>query len=95
MGIGKFRFDVAIPELAILETLYNASPVQKAYAEEQIKRRLKKNKKYLNYAFLEEVLKLGKHNSSINRLALLFEAIDVEGAKTIKNLIKKYGYLLY
>lgn len=93
--IGKHRFDVAIPELAVLETLYNASPLQKSYAEEQIKRWLKKNKKYLNYEFFEELLKLGKHNSSMNRIALLFDAIDSEWAKKIKNLIKKYGYLLY
>lgn len=95
IGIGKRNFDIAIPELAILEILYNSSPLQKAYGEELIKRRLKKNKKHINYSFLEEVLKNNKHNSSMNRLALLLAPIDPEGSTKIKNLIKRYGFLLY
>lgn len=94
-SIGKYSFQVAIPELAILETLYNPSPLQKAYGEELIKKRLRKNKKYLNLWCIEAILKTQKHNSSANRLALLASSIDPLLAENIKNLIKKYGHLLY
>ncbi len=93
--IENHSFSVAKPELAILETLYNTSPLQKAYGEELIKKRLKKNKKYFDFQLLENVLKESKHNSSINRLALLAASVDNELSEKIKNLIKRYGYLMY
>lgn len=93
--IENHSFSIAKPELAILETLYNTPPLQKAYGEELIKKWLKKNKKYFDFQFLENVLKEGKHNSSINRLALLATSIDNELSEKIKNLIKRYGYMIY
>lgn len=93
--IGKHQFNIALPELAILETLYNTAPLQKSYAEELIKKRLRKNKKYLNLELLTTLLKTNKHNSSINRLALLLSPIDINLSQEIKNLIKKHGHLLY
>lgn len=93
--IGKHVFQSAIPELAILETLYNPSPLQKAYGEELIKKRLRKNKKYIDLWCIENILKTQKHNSSANRLAVLANTIDPLLGEKIKNLIKKYGHLLY
>ncbi len=93
--IDNHSFSVAKPELAILETLYNTSPLQKAYSEELIKKRLKKNKKYFDFQLLENLLKESKHNSSINRLAQLATSVDSEFSDKIKNLIKRYGYLMY
>lgn len=95
ISIEKYSFNIAKPELAILETLYNTSPLQKSYGEELIKKRIKKNKKYFDFQILESLLKEGKHNSSMNRLAFLAGAIDLELGEKIKNLIKRYGYLMY
>lgn len=95
VSIENYKFNIAKPELAILETLYNTSPVQKAYGEELIKKRLKKNKKNIDFLFLETMLKESKHNSSINKLAQLAGAIDLELSEKIKNLIKRYGYVMY
>ncbi len=95
ISIEKYKFNIAKPELAILETLYNTSPLQKAYGEELIKKRLKKNKKNFNFQVLETLLKESKHNSSINKLAQLAGALDSELSEKIKNLIKRYGYVMY
>ncbi len=95
ISIEKYKFNIAKPELAILETLYNTSPLQKAYGEELIKKWIKKNKKNFNFQVLETLLKESKHNSSINKLAQLAWAIDSELSEKIKNLIKRYGYVMY
>lgn len=95
ISIGTQKFNIAIPELAILETLYNTSPLQQSYAEELIKKWLRKNKKHVNISVLEQILKENKHNTSLNRLALLCSSIDQSLTENIKSIIKKYGYLLY
>lgn len=95
VSIERHSFNVAKPELAILETLYNNSPLQKSYGEELIKKRLRKNKKHFDFNILEQLLKESKHNSSINRLAQLAEAVDQELAEKIKAIIKRYGYMMY
>lgn len=94
-SIGTQTFNIAKPELAILETLYNTSPLQKAYGEELIKKWLRKNKKYFDFQILESVLKDSKHNSSINRLADLAQAIDPQLAESIREIIKRFGYIMY
>lgn len=95
VSIENYKFNIATPELAILETLYNTSPSQKAYGEELIKKRLKKNKKNFNFQLLENLLKESKHNSSINKLAQIASVVEIELSEKIKNLIKKYGYRMY
>ena len=95
ISIGTQKFNIAIPELAILETLYNTAPLQQSYAEELIKKWLRKNKKHVNISVLEQILKENKHNTSLNRLALLCSSIDQSLTENIKSIIKKYGYLLY
>lgn len=88
-------FLVAKPELAILEVLYNSSTLQRNYAEEIIKKWIKKHKRNFDFTLIESVLKLGKHNSSINRLMIILEQIDIEMSLKVKDLIKRFGYLLY
>ena len=92
--IEKEKINIALPEIAILETLYNTSTIQKNYSEDLIKKWLRKNKKTFNINTIEKCLKENKHNSSINRLAELASNIDQEIAKQLKTLIKKYGYIL-
>jgi len=88
--IEKEKITIALPELAILETLYNTSAIQKNYSEDLIKKWLRKNKKSFNINIIERCLKENKHNSSINRLAELAENVDHEIAKQLKTIIKKY-----
>ena len=92
--IEKEKINIALPEIAILETLYNTSTIQKNYSEDLIKKWLRKNKKTFNINTIEKCLKENKHNSSINRLAELASSIDQEITKQLKTLIKKYGYIL-
>jgi hypothetical protein len=83
-----------LPELAILETLFNTSAIQKNYWEDLIKKRIRKNRKTFNIDIIEKCLKENKHNSSINRLSELVNSIDQELSKKLKTYIKKYGYIL-
>ena len=95
LAFNKCKIAVAVPELAIIETLYNSSAIQKTYGEELIKKRLRKNKKNFNIKIIENIIKEWKHNSSINRLAKLAESIDGTISNQLKELIKKYGYTIH
>ncbi len=92
--IGKNVFPVANMELAILESLYNPSVINKAYIDASVTRILRKHKKYLNTKIREDTLKKNKHHSSINRLYKLALSIDPTLSDTLKNIIKKYSYFI-
>lgn len=81
-------------ELSILECLYNFDTSNRWYIEECIKKAIKKNWKTLNIQNLESIIKLWKHNTSLNRLYNLIRNIYPNLASDIKLLIKKYGFLL-
>ena len=81
-------------ELAILECLYNFDTSNKWYIEENIKKAIKKNWKTLNITALETIIKLWKHNTSLNRLYNITKLTYPKLADEIKKLIKKYGFVL-
>lgn len=81
-------------ELSILECLYNFDTTNRWYIEECIKKAIKKNGKTLSLQNLETIIKLWKHNTSLNRLYLLTSTTYPNLSKDIKNLIKKYGFVL-
>ena len=85
---------VANLELSILECLYNFDTANRGYIEECIKKAIKKNGKTLNMKNLEMIIKLWKHNTSLNRLYSLIRNLYPSLAEWIKNLIKKYGFVL-
>ena len=85
---------VANLELAILECLYNFDTTNKWYIEECIKKAIKKNGKTLNLPSLESIIKLWKHNTSLNRLCNLTKLTYPTLSEEIKKLIKKYGFIL-
>ena len=85
---------IANLELSILECLYNFDTTNKWYIEECIKKAIKKNGKTLNLSVLESIIKLWKHNTSLNRLYSLTKLTYPTLSDDIKNLIKKYGFVL-
>ena len=85
---------IANLELAILECLYNFDTTNKWYIEECIKKAIKKNGKTLNLSTLESIIKLWKHNTSLNRLYSLTKLTHPVLSEEIKKLIKKYGFIL-
>ena len=85
---------IANLELSILECLYNFDTTNKWYIEECIKKAIKKNGKTLNLQNLETIIKLWKHNTSLNRLYSFTQTTYPNLSKDIKNLIKKYGFVL-
>ena len=88
------NFHVANPELAILETLYRTSILQKNYWEELIKKWLKTHKRDFNTDQIEIYLRENKFNSSINTLANISEKISPELNKKLLNIIKKSWYII-
>ena len=92
--IQEMPFTIANIELAILEALYNQSVVNKNYAEELIKKIIRKNAKHLNTKVWEDCIKNNKHHSAINKLYKITQTIDPTLAETIKTLIKKYSYFI-
>ena len=85
---------IANLELAILECLYNFDTTNKWYIEECIKKAIKKNGKILNLSTLESIIKLWKHNTSLNRLYSLTKLTYPTLSEDIKKLIKKYWFVL-
>ena len=85
---------IANIELSILECLYNFDTANKWYIEECIKKAIKKNGKNLNLPNLESIIKLWKHNTSLNRLYNLTKLTYPNLSEEIKKLIKKYGFIL-
>ena len=85
---------IANLELSILECLYNFDTTNKGYIEECIKKAIKKNGKSLNLSTLESIIKLWKHNTSLNRLYSLTKLTYPTLSEDIKKLIKKYGFVL-
>lgn len=85
---------VANLELAILECLYNFDTSNWWYIEECIKKAIKKNWKTLKIENIESIIKLWKHNTSLNRLYVLIKDTYPALSQDIKNLVKKYGFLL-
>lgn len=88
------KISAANLELSILECLYNFDTTNRGYIEECIKKAIKKNGKTLNMKNLEMIIKLWKHNSSLNRLYSLTKTQYPDLAEWVKNLIKKYGFVL-
>ena len=85
---------IANLELSILECLYNFDTTINGYIEECIKKAIKKNGKTLNLSTLEAIIKQWKHNTSLNRLYSLTKLTYPTLSDDIKNLIKKYGFVL-
>ena len=88
-------FPIANTELAILESLYNPSVISKGYADEFIKKILRKSWNTLDTKIREQIVKTSKHHSSINRLYKLAQSVNPEIAEKIKNIIKKYSYFIW
>lgn len=85
---------IANLELSILECLYNFDTTNKWYIEECIKKAIKKNGKTLSLSNIESIIKLWKHNTSLNRLYSLCKLSYPTLSEEIKKLIKKYGFIL-
>ena len=81
-------------ELSILECLYNFDTTNRGYIEECIKKAIKKNWKTLNINNIESIIKLWKHNTSLNRLYNFTKLTYPKLSEEIKKLIKKYGFIL-
>ncbi len=85
---------IANLELSILECLYNFDTTNKGYIEECIKKAIKKNGKTLNLSTLESIIKLWKHNTSLNRLYSITKLTYPTLSEEIKKLIKRYWFVL-
>ncbi len=92
--IWKYTISFSNLELSILESLYNIDDITWNFNIEFIKRIIRKYKKKLNYENFDYITKLGKHQTSINRLYKISKSIDPNISENIKKIIKKNSYFL-
>lgn len=94
IAINNQLYPIANMELAIIETLYNQSVINKGYWEELIKKILRKTWKSLNIKAFEDFLKNNKHHSAINKLYKISQITNPALSEELKNIIKKYSYFI-
>ena len=94
LDLWRMSVPVICMEIALLESLYNPSPVYKGYVEWLVKKLLKKYKNILHPDIWALVIRNNKHHASINRLYILAQTIDKKLADSIFLIIKKYSYPL-
>ena len=87
-------FKTARLELALLEAMHSPDPAEYEYIKQLAKRILKKSWKKLQIPIFEQVIKLGKHHASINRLYKVSQAISPNLATQFREIIKKYSFFL-
>lgn len=86
-------FLVASKELAVLEVLYSFDSFDNQYELEYVKKALKKNKNR-DISARENILKIGKHHTSINRLYQLLLQTQPKVAEQLILSIKRYGFVI-
>lgn len=94
LKIGKYTFNIAPIELAILESLHNPSAVQSTLINEYIKKIIRKSRKSLNLDFFILMLQHKKHHVGVNRLYTLSKSIDHRFAESLLEIIKKYSFII-
>ncbi len=92
--IWKYSFPYSWLELSILESLYSPDILWERYKNELVKKAIRKYKKIINYNVLSEIIKLGKHHTSINRMYKIWNSIDPKIWKLIWDIIKKESFFL-
>ncbi len=93
-SIQWISFKVAKLELALLESVHSPDPGEYEYIKQLAKRILKKSWKKLQIPIFEQIIKLGKHHASINRLYKISQAISPNLADQFREIIKKYSFFL-
>lgn len=86
-------FLVASKELAVLEVLYSFDSFDNQFELEYVKKALKKYKNR-DVTIRENILKIWKHHTSINRLHQLLVQVQPKAAEQLMESIKKYGFVL-
>lgn len=76
----------------MLEALFSYDQMRDRYTYEYIKKVLKKYEP--NLEIIEYVLQQGKHHTSVNRLLELIKATKPKLVEPLRQLIKKYSFLL-
>ncbi len=94
IGIKNQLYPIANLELAIIETLYNQSIINKWYWEELIKKIVRRLWKSLDIKIFEDFLKNNKHHSAINKLYKISQITNPILAEDLKKIIKKYSYFI-
>lgn len=89
----KYSFPFAKKELALLESLYNFDISCDRYTYELIKKIIKKTK-HMDIKCIEDILKLGKHHTSVNRLYKICKSLNKKLADDLLPVIKKWSFVL-
>lgn len=94
MIIADRKINVACIELSMLDTLNEWSLKQIKYQVEIIKKLLVKSRRPFSMDILEDIVKIWKHHTAINKLYKIAGALDWSLAKQIFDIIKRYSYTI-
>ena len=89
----RYSFSYACLELALLEALYSIDEIRDAYQIEYVKRILKKTKQ-LDLDLMTDIIRTGKHHTSINRLHQIAKKINPKISVKIYECIKKNSFVI-
>jgi hypothetical protein len=92
LKIGTTALRMAQLPLALLEACYSPDASQRGYIQTIIRKLLKKHKKTLQTEIIVQLLRLGKHHSSLNRLSDIAASVDHTLHTTLQSIIKKHSF---
>ena len=84
---------LANKELALLECMYNHDDLFDAYAHDLVKKIIKRSTQ-LDTHTITQIIKLGKHHTSINRLYKIAKETNKTFAMKLHEIIKRYSFFL-
>ena len=91
--LGKQTFLIANKELALLECMYNFDDMFDAATHDMVKKVIKRST-HLDVTTITQIIKLGKHHTSINRLYKIAKEVNKSFAEKLNEIIKRYSFFL-
>ena len=91
--IAKHNFRISSKELALLECMFNHDNLFAASTNELV-RKVVKRSTHIDATILTDIIRLGKHHTSINRLYKIAKQHNKTFAKILHDIIKRYSFFL-
>lgn len=91
--IGRYNFPIASKELSLLECMYNHDEMFHKDTDIMVKKVIKRSTQF-DIDIIAQLVKLGKHHTSINRLYKIAKKTNKTFAKQLSEIIKRYSFFL-
>lgn len=92
ISIGGYDFSVGPVEVCALESLYYSGAATSTYQSELIKRVIKKYQNIRSRDIVKQVIKSGKHHTSLNKLHDIAKWVGDNFTETCNTIINTFGF---